>query len=111
MRAMHWTRTEAESDFPIGLEKRLSDPAKKLRADSVLKPSEFSPIDLNFIFLRYSETRFMAAEKEMGQANHTTGEPTSCLKIGPSEFHTKGASNPCPKFAACANGRCCQHGE
>lgn len=47
------------------VEKRLWSSADKLRANSGLKPSEYSRPVLGLLFLRYAETRFADIEKEL----------------------------------------------
>lgn len=80
---MHWTEPASAEDSHADLEKRLWDAANKMWADAALKPSEFSPIVLGLIFLRYAETRFVAVEKEIGPS-------TGRRKIGPADYHAKG---------------------
>ena len=46
-------------------EKRLWESADKLRANSNLKPSEYSVPVLGLIFLLYADMRFAAAEREL----------------------------------------------
>ena len=81
---MHWTEPATAEDSHADLENRLWAAANKLWADAALKPSEFSPIVLGLIFLRYAETRFLAVEKEIGPS-------TGRRKIGPADYHAKGA--------------------
>ncbi|MEP4076488.1 type I restriction-modification system subunit M [Haloferula sp.] len=80
---MHWTEPASSDDSHAELEKRLWDAANSLWANAALKPSEFSPIVLGLIFLRYAETRFAAAAEEIGPA-------TGRRKIGPKDYHAKG---------------------
>jgi type I restriction enzyme M protein len=80
---MHWTEPASSDDSYAELEKRLWDAANSLWANAALKPSEFSPIVLGLIFLRYAETRFAAAAEEIGPA-------TGRRKIGPQDYHAKG---------------------
>ncbi|TPJ72452.1 class I SAM-dependent DNA methyltransferase [Mesorhizobium sp. B2-6-2] len=47
------------------IEKRLWSVADQLRANSGLKPSEYSRPVLGLLFLRYAESRFAAVEKEL----------------------------------------------
>ena len=80
---MHWTEPATAEDSHAELEKRLWDAANKLWADASLKPSEFSPIVLGLIFLRYAETRFVAVHEEIGSSS-------SRRKVGPADYHAKG---------------------
>jgi type I restriction enzyme M protein len=80
---MHWTEPATADDSHADLEKRLWDAANSLWANAALKPSEFSPIVLGLIFLRYAETRFDAAAEEIGPS-------TGRRKIGPADYHAKG---------------------
>jgi type I restriction enzyme M protein len=81
---MHWTEPATAGDSHSDLETRLWAAANKLWADAALKPSEFSPIVLGLIFLRHAETRFAEAEKDIGPS-------TGRRKIGPADYHAKGA--------------------
>jgi type I restriction enzyme M protein len=47
------------------IERKLFAAAAQLRANSGLKPSEYSRPVLGLLFLRYAETRFAAAEQEL----------------------------------------------
>ncbi|MFC7335667.1 type I restriction-modification system subunit M N-terminal domain-containing protein [Haloferula chungangensis] len=76
---MHWTEPASSDDSHAELEKRLWDAANSLWANAALKPSEFSPIVLGLIFLRYAETRFAAAAEEIGPS-------TGRGKIGPNSM-------------------------
>ncbi|MER9665227.1 class I SAM-dependent DNA methyltransferase [Mesorhizobium sp. M0203] len=57
------------------VEKRLWSVADQLRANSGLKPSEYSRPVLGLLFLRYAETRFAAVEKEL--------QPREGSRLGP----------------------------
>jgi len=81
---MHWTEPASADDSHAELEKRLWDAANSLWANAALKPSEFSPIVLGLIFLRYAETRFTAVAEEIQP------EKGSRRKIGPKDYHAKG---------------------
>ena len=60
---MIWNEPADSSDSHSELENRLWDAANQLWANADLKPSEFSPIVLGLIFLRYADIRFIAAEE------------------------------------------------
>ncbi len=81
---MHWTEPATSDDSHAALEKTLWDAANSLWANAALKPSEFSPIVLGLIFLRYAETRFAAVAEEIQP------QPGSRRKIGPADYHAKG---------------------
>ncbi|MDQ8192005.1 class I SAM-dependent DNA methyltransferase [Roseibacillus persicicus] len=81
---MHWTEPATAEDSHAELEKTLWDAANSLWANAALKPSEFSPIVLGLIFLRYAETRFAAVAEEIHP------KPGSRRKIGPTDYHAKG---------------------
>ena len=67
------------------VEKRLWNSADKLRANSGLKPSEYSRPVLGLLFLRYAETRFADVEKELQpKPNSRLGAP------GPDAFKARG---------------------
>ncbi|MER9233981.1 type I restriction-modification system subunit M [Mesorhizobium sp. M0622] len=57
------------------IEKRLWSVADQLRANSGLKPSEYSRPVLGLLFLRYAESRFAAVEKEL--------KPREGSRLGP----------------------------
>lgn len=80
---MHWTEPATAEDSHSELEKKLWDAANQLWANADLKPSEFSPIVLGLIFLRYAETRFAAVADEIGTSSGRR-------KIGPADYHAKG---------------------
>ena len=81
---MHWTEPATSDDSHAALEKTLWDAANGLWANAALKPSEFSPIVLGLIFLRYAETRFAAVAGEIQPT------PGSRRKIGPTDYHARG---------------------
>ena len=83
MAQMHWTEPATAEDSHSELEKKLWDAANQLWANADLKPSEFSPIVLGLIFLRYAETRFAAVADEIGTSSGRR-------KIGPADYHAKG---------------------
>src|SRR2546427_12354458 len=66
------------------IEKRLWDAADELRANSKLKSSEYSIPVLGLIFLRYADSRFSQAEKDL--AGKTTGR----RKIGKTDYQARG---------------------
>lgn len=80
---MHWTEPATANDSHSELEKQLWGAANQLWANAALKPSEFSPIVLGLIFLRYADVKFAAAAKEIGPS-------TGRRKVGPADYHAKG---------------------
>lgn len=80
---MHWTEPASSDDSHSELETKLWGAANQLWANAALKPSEFSPIVLGLIFLRYADVRFRAIAEEIGPA-------TGRRKIGPADYHAKG---------------------
>ena len=55
---MHWIAPSEKDSATTTLEKRLWDAADQLRANSGLKPQEYSGPILGLIFLRFAEVRF-----------------------------------------------------
>jgi type I restriction-modification system DNA methylase subunit len=55
---MKWTAPSEKDAATTTLEKRLWDAADQLRANSGLKPQEYSGPILGLIFLRFAEVRF-----------------------------------------------------
>jgi len=66
------------------IEKRLWSAADELRANSKLKPSEYSVPVLGLIFLRYADHKFSKAEEEL------KGTSTGRREIGKANFQAKG---------------------
>ncbi|MCF6311775.1 MAG: type I restriction-modification system subunit M [Verrucomicrobiales bacterium] len=83
---MHWTEPADTDDTSAELERRLWATANTLWADADLKPSEYSPIVLGIIFLRYADAKFAAVEKEMAPAEGSRRR----RKIGPADYHAAG---------------------
>src|SRR5271170_4857504 len=66
------------------VERRLWSVADQLRANSGLKPSEYSRPVLGLLFLRYADTKFVEAEKALRP------KPGSRLTPGPDAYKAKG---------------------
>jgi len=66
------------------LEAKLWDSANRLWANAALKPSEYSPVVLGVIFLRFADVRFTAVAAEIQP------EAGSRRKIGPADYHAAG---------------------
>ncbi len=82
--SMHWTETASAEDSHSELETRLWGAANELWANAALKPSEFSPIVLGLIFLRYADVRFQAVAEEIQP------KAGSRRKVGPADYHAAG---------------------
>ena len=81
---MNWTEPADTSDSHAELESRLWDSANQLWANADLKPSEYSPVVLGLIFLRFADVRFTAVEDEIKP------KPKSRRKIKPADYHAAG---------------------
>jgi type I restriction enzyme M protein len=68
----------------VEVERRLWSVADQLRANSGLKPSEYSRPVLGLLFLRYADGRFADAEKQLKP------KPGSRLTPGPDAFKARG---------------------
>jgi type I restriction enzyme M protein len=66
------------------IETQLFKTADQLRANSGLKPSEYSRPVLGLLFLRYAETQFAAVEATLAP------KPGSRLKPGPDDYKARG---------------------
>ena len=81
---MHWTEPADAADSHAELESRLWAAANQLWANADLKPSEFSPIVLGLIFLRFADVRFSLVEEEIQP------KAGSRRTIGPADYHARG---------------------
>ena len=81
---MPWTDPADSDDSHAQLEGHLWDSANQLWANSDLKPSEYSPVVLGLIFLRFADVRFSAVEQELKP------KKGSRRTIGPADYHAKG---------------------
>jgi type I restriction enzyme M protein len=83
------------------IERRLWRAADQLRANSGLKPSEYSRPVLGLLFLRYAEARFAEAEQALKP------KPGSRLTPGPDAFKARGVLSSSPMRASpiCATCR------
>ncbi|MEZ7970256.1 MAG: class I SAM-dependent DNA methyltransferase [Rubritalea sp.] len=85
---MEWIEPADSNDSSAEIEKHLWATANTLWADADLKPSEYSPIVLGIIFLRYADIKFSAAEAEMKPAK---GKGSRVRRsIGSDDFHALG---------------------
>ena len=71
---MEWIEPADQNDTSAEIEKHLWATANTLWADADLKPSEYSPIVLGIIFLRYADIKFAAAEAEMKPAENSRSD-------------------------------------
>ncbi len=62
---MNWTAPTEKDTAAATLEKRLWDAADQFRANSGLKPQEYSGPILGLIFLRFAEVRFAKKRAEL----------------------------------------------
>ena len=69
----------------IEVEKRLWETADQLRANSGLRPSEYSRPVLGLLFLKFADTRFAKVEKKLKP------KPGSRIKPGRDEYVANGA--------------------
>ena len=80
---MQWIAPPDQSNASKTLEKRLWDAADQFRANSGLKPQEYSGPILGLIFLRFAETRFaplykkLSAEKKSSRRGSRVSEPAA----------------------------------
>jgi type I restriction enzyme M protein len=65
---LHWVAPSEKDTTTATLEKRLWDSADQLRANSGLKPQEYSGPILGLIFLRFAEVRFAARRAQLEAA-------------------------------------------
>ena len=68
---MQWIAPSEKDSATTTLEKRLWDAADQLRANSGLKPQEYSGPILGLIFLRFAEVRFAALRAKLEAAGST----------------------------------------
>jgi type I restriction enzyme M protein len=71
---MHWVAPSEKDSAAATLEKRLWDAADQFRANSSLKPQEYSGPILGLIFLRFAEVRFTAQRAKLEKAGASSRE-------------------------------------
>jgi type I restriction-modification system DNA methylase subunit/very-short-patch-repair endonuclease len=81
---MIWNEPADTQSTNAELEARLWDSANNLWANAALKPSEYSPVVLGLIFLRFADVRFAEVEAKLKP------KPGSRRKIGPADYHAEG---------------------
>ena len=72
------------------IEKRLWDAADELRANSRLKPSEYSVPVLGLIFLRYADHKFAHAEQEIEAERAVHARRRRQRPITRDDYHARG---------------------
>ena len=72
------------------IEKRLWDAADELRANSRLKPSEYSVPVLGLIFLRYADHKFAHAEREIQAERAVRAGERRQRPITKDDYHARG---------------------
>lgn len=87
---MIWTEPADAQASNSQLEAKLWDSANRLWADAALKPSEYSPIVLGIIFLRFADVRFAAVEAELEGSAPSLPQKSRRRKIGPADYHAAG---------------------
>lgn len=85
---MIWIAPTEKNEATNTLEKRLWDSADQFRANSGLKPQEYSGPILGLIFLRFAEVRFLAQRRklEKGEASSRRGSRVD----DPAAYHADG---------------------
>ena len=84
---MHWVAPTAKDQATETLEKRLWDAADQFRANSGLKPQEYSGPILGLIFLRFAEVRFIAERARLEKADASSRHGSRV--DDPAAYHAK----------------------
>jgi len=85
---LRWITTAAKDAAAVTLEKRLWDTADQFRANSGLKPQEYSGPILGLIFLRFAETRFVAQRAKLDNAGYSSRRGS--VVDAPAAYHAEG---------------------
>lgn len=85
---MHWIAPSAKDTAIATLEKRLWDAADQFRANSGLKPQEYSGPILGLIFLRFAEVRFTAQRAKLEAAGASSRRGSRVDE--PAAYHADG---------------------
>lgn len=85
---MHWVATPERDGATTTLEKRLWDAADQFRANSGLKPQEYSGPILGLIFLRFAEVRFAAQHTRLEAAGASSRRGSRVAE--PAAYHAEG---------------------
>lgn len=85
---MHWIAPAAKDTAIATLEKRLWDAADQFRANSGLKPQEYSGPILGLIFLRFAEVRFATQRAKLEAAGASSRRGSRVDE--PAAYHADG---------------------
>ena len=85
---MHWIAPSEKDTASTTLEKRLWDAADQFRANSGLKPQEYSGPILGLIFLRFAEARFALQRGKLGAAGASSRRGNRIEE--PTAYHAEG---------------------
>lgn len=85
---MHWIAPSAKDTAIATLEKRLWDAADQFRANSGLKPQEYSGPILGLIFLRFAEVRFTTQRAKLEAAGASSRRGSRVDE--PAAYHADG---------------------
>src|SRR6266705_526379 len=85
---MRWVAPSEKDTATATLEKRLWDAADQFRANSGLKPQEYSAPVLGMIFLRFAEIRFAAQRAKLEQAGVSSRRGSRV--DDPTAYHAEG---------------------
>jgi type I restriction enzyme M protein len=85
---LRWIATPEKDTATITLEKRLWDTADQFRANSGLKPQEYSGPILGLIFLRFAESRFAAQRAKLEKVGYSSRRGS--VVDAPAAYHAEG---------------------
>jgi type I restriction enzyme M protein len=85
---MQWIAPSEKDSANATLEKRLWDAADQFRANSGLKPQEYSGPILGLIFLRFAEVRFTAQHTKLADAGASSRRSSRVDE--PAAYHAEG---------------------
>ena len=85
---MHWVAPAEKDTANAALEKRLWDAADQFRANSGLKPQEYSGPILGLIFLRFAEVRFALQRTKLEKAGGSSRRGNRAED--PAAYHADG---------------------
>ena len=85
---MHWVAATKKSTASATLEKRLWGAADQFRANSGLKPQEYSGPILGLIFLRFAEVRFAGQREKLEKAGASSRRASRVDE--PAAYHAEG---------------------
>ena len=85
---MHWVAPSEKDTAAATLEKRLWDTDDQFRANSGLKPQEYSGPILGLIFLRFAEVRFAAQRAKLEKASASARRGSRVDE--PAAYHAEG---------------------